>query len=239
MIYIRFLCRGTLCDRVVVNTNRSVFDTGFNKSDRIEKLEQLDLSTLHKFTRIFYVDDELMMNFHIYEYCQQMQKVLGSFIVNFCEKNSNKINNNKDVETFVNTVSSVFNYSDPVDDATTDDNIPPPIYSDNDSCSRIIELDESDSRLLIDDVLLVVTFNVIEYSMNRILLEYYWDYRGLFPLSNSMVMSKSIYSRFMTNDLDDVIGRANRETLLKSMKVLYYRFRSDNALFLNASIQTE
>lgn len=224
MILIRNLCCETFHDRSISNTIIDISDE--------EYCEELDLSTLHKFTRNFYLDDELMLNFHFYKYCQQIQKLIGIFIVSFCEKHSKYIFNNQDVNNFVSLVSKTFNYFD-------DNDIK---YSHDEhfiiQSKNIIHEKNQIIGLSIDDILLSVIFNIVEYSMNRIFIEYYWNHQNIFPFigKNSdtinMNISRVFYKNFLSDDLNDLIGNENREKLLNSMYLLYSRFKSDNAPYV-------
>lgn len=208
MKLLRSLCRETMYDRVIFS--------GYKP----ENAETMDLSTIHKFTKNFYMEEELMINFHFYKYCQQVQRILDTFIMRFCEKYCGKIDNTPEIENFVNAVSQTFSYDS----------------EDDGFAVRTMNCDINAPSLTIDDVLIAVTFNVIEYSMNRIFIEYYWDKQGYFPYSRNgkicNVISRVSYSKFMGPELDGLVGEENRKFLLESLRKLYIRFRADSAPFV-------
>lgn len=200
LILIRELCCETLYDRTVFSGLKPLENT------------DLDLSTLHKFTRCFIMENELISNFHFYKYCHQMQSILDIFVRNFCKKNSEYILNNNNIELFTNIVNHVFVYT-----------------NENDS--------DENHKLNIEDILIAVIFNIIEYSMNRNFIEIYWKYQRYFPYCDKNnkiynVISKIHYSEFIPLRLKELVGEQNRLYLLHSMYTLYVKFKNDNVAFV-------
>jgi hypothetical protein len=208
MQLIRIMCLETVYDRTIFsNFSNDLFETN---------PDILDISTLHRLTRTFYLKDELMMNFYFYKYCQQIHHALENFILNFCKIHAKEINDNKNVEKFVKMISCIFNYEQSSDDLTEQ------------------SISTNTYFLSIDDVLIAMIFNVIEYSMNRIFIEHYQDYQQYFPSSDKRanIISRINYDQFMSKELNDIVGSNNREQLLKSMEILYSRFKIDSAPFV-------
>lgn len=241
MLFLHHICRETAVDRAL----------SFRGTDL--DLGKLDLSSIHRYERCFSVDNEPMFNFYHYKYCRQMQKVLGKFVINFCEMHADSVASNRDVENFVKVISSLFRYDGTSTSTSTSTRYHHNNVSDEDEDRDIhetilSEVDENSCRdmpssntctLTVADILLAVIFNVVEYSMNRIFLEHYYDYQKYFPMCNKyhsnsryVVTSTVFYSSFMDAGLDDLVGRTNRVALLNSMNTLYNRFKADKTPFV-------
>lgn len=212
MRFIRAMTSETLYDRIV-------FADFSHSAKNDQGLEQSDLSSLHRFTRSFGSNDELMLNFHFYKYCQQMQRILGQFVDSFCLKHRALIHKNNNIVLFVQKVSEAFKYED------QDEVLPDTGFEFH-----------TDSGLTLDDVLIAVIFNVIEYSMNRIFIETYWEYQGSFPIKSGRgsgtILSRIMYGKFMDKMDPEIIGSRETESLLCAMQVLYSRMRQDKAPFV-------
>jgi len=109
---------------------------------------------------------------------------------------------------------------------------------------RIGNVFNYDGKLTIHDVLVAMIFNVVEYSMNRIFIEQYWDHQKYFPTtsssfilkskskSKSMSLSRSNYSSFMNFNIINLVDKNDKNKLLNEMKILYKKFKTDDVAFV-------
>jgi hypothetical protein len=91
--------------------------------------------------------------------------------------------------------------------------------------------------MTIDDVLMGIIFNVIEYSMNKIFSEYYWEYQKIFPvkMNGRMIVidnSQHIGSEFINKRMRNVIGEETMIKFYRMMYIVYEKMKNEDLEFV-------